>query len=107
MTRLELIIGQRTKARAADARAAAASILANLRLEGFDAALIGSLARGDFKDHSDIDFLIRGDVSASARAQTERIVSSAGGPTGIPCGIVFLEDLPPDGRSEFEADVCT
>ena len=60
VSRIDSIIGERTERRRAMAVARVERLLRELRLEGFDLVVIGSLARRDFKSHSDVDFLVRG-----------------------------------------------
>jgi len=57
-TLLTALLERRTEERRRLAAARAAKALDWLRGQGVEAAVIGSLARGGFRDHSDVDFLV-------------------------------------------------
>lgn len=58
-SRFERIVAARTADRHGTARALAARIVSDLEGQGRDVAVIGSLASGRFRLHSDIDLLVR------------------------------------------------
>lgn len=57
-SRLDALLRRRTEERRTTAILRARSALDWLSQQGVEAAVIGSLARGGFKDHSDVDFLV-------------------------------------------------
>jgi predicted nucleotidyltransferase len=57
-TRLDTLLADRAAARERTARQPAAGALAQLTGAGVEAGLVGSLARGRFLGHSDVDFLV-------------------------------------------------
>jgi predicted nucleotidyltransferase len=91
------ILRARDLRRQAEAAAAARAALLALKQAGFPAWLVGSLARGDFRQHSDIDILI--DVPPRHRSAALRICLNALG--GFPSSIVFRGDLPPHALPHF------
>jgi predicted nucleotidyltransferase len=75
------------------ASAAVAHILHNATNEGIDITLVGSLARGDFRLHSDVDLLVRGLMDPKRRPLAERLVAAAMRSSDIPYDLMFEEDL--------------
>ncbi len=104
-SRLDVIIESRTAERAVKAKRLAAELIRALREMGLDASVIGSLAKGEFRLHSDIDILVKGPVDGVMRGEVDRIVRRALIGSRIGCDIVYLEDLPDDRRAEFDAIV--
>jgi hypothetical protein len=101
-SRLDLIIESRTAERLAKAKDLAAELIRALREMGLDASLIGSLANGEFRLHSDIDILVKGPVVGAIRGNVDRIVRRALAGSTIGCDIVYLEDLSEDQRAAFD-----
>ncbi len=90
MSPIRTILARRDRAREAEAATLATAAIGALRSAGFDAWLIGSLARGDFRSHSDIDILI--DATGPARDQAIAIFLRA--TKDFPSSIVFRTDVP-------------
>lgn len=63
--------------------------------------MIGSLARGDFGLHSDVDFFVHGETGPARRVQVERLVAAAFNGIGIPYDIVYESDLTQERVQEF------
>jgi predicted nucleotidyltransferase len=105
VSRIDSVIGERTERRRATAVARVDPLLRDLRLDGFDLAVIGSLARREFKSHSDVDFLIRGRLDAQGRAKVERAVAAAMRGSGISYDLIYAADLTPERLEEFERDL--
>jgi len=72
---------------------------------GVDMAVIGSLATGRFRSHSDVDLLVRSDIDSSRRAHVAREVSKVFRGTGIPYDLIFAFDLTTEQLKEFERDL--
>ena len=102
---MDSVIGERTELRRAIAVARVAEITSDLKREGVEVAMIGSLATGNFRAHSDIDLLVRTGVDSSWRARVERIVANRLRGTGIPYDLVFADDLTAERLREFEHDL--
>jgi predicted nucleotidyltransferase len=105
VSRLDSIIGERTERRLATAVARVDPLIRNLHLDGIDILVIGSLARRQFKSHSDVDFLVRGDADASGRAKVERAVAASMRGSGISYDLIYAADLTPERLKEFERDL--
>jgi predicted nucleotidyltransferase len=105
ISRIDAIIGERAKRRWATAVARVDPLLRDLHLDGFDIVVIGSLARREFKAHSDVDFLIRGGLETQARAKVERAVAAAMRGSGISYDLIYGADLAPERLREFECDL--
>jgi predicted nucleotidyltransferase len=105
VSRIESVISERTERRRATAVARVDPLLRALRLDGFDVVVIGSLARREFKSHSDVDFLVRGGVDTERRAKVERAVAAAMRGSGIAYDLIFAADLTPERLREFERDL--
>ncbi|MGY4305606.1 tRNA nucleotidyltransferase (CCA-adding enzyme) [Bradyrhizobium sp. USDA 4369] len=67
VSRLDRIIGERTAHRHAMAVDRVEPLLRELRADDIDIVVIGSLARDAFKSHSDVDLLVRGELTTSRR----------------------------------------
>jgi predicted nucleotidyltransferase len=93
MNRLDLLTAKRLEMRRELASAAVARILHNAASEGIDITLVGSLARGDFRLHSDVDLLVCGLVDPKRRVLAERLVAVAMRSSDIPYDLLFEEDL--------------
>jgi predicted nucleotidyltransferase len=102
---IDSIIGERTARRLATAVVRVEPLLRELHLDGIDIVVIGSLARGEFKSHSDVDFLVRGALDTQGRAQVERAVAAAMRGSGIPYDLIYAADLTAERLKEFERDL--
>lgn len=102
MTRLETIIAERTERRRKLAEGAAARALGGLRAKGIDIRVFGSLARGDFRVHSDVDFLVYGPIDADVRVTVECGVAAAMRESGLPYDVIYLDDLTPAQAVAFQ-----
>lgn len=80
-------------------------VLLGLRSEGLDIVVIGSLARGEFKSHSDVDLLVRGRLDTFERIKVERAVAAGMRGSGIPYDLIYAADITPDRLKEFERDL--
>jgi predicted nucleotidyltransferase len=86
------IMRERDRRRQAEAALLAASALLALRSSGMPSWVVGSLARGEFRQHSDIDILI--DVPPPRKTEALRLCLDH--LHGFPSSIVFKDDVPPD-----------
>jgi predicted nucleotidyltransferase len=93
MSRMDSLMSKRRERRSELASAAVARILRDAANEGIDITLIGSLARGDFRLHSDVDLLVRGPVNRKQRVMAERLVADAMRGSDIPYDLFFEDDL--------------
>lgn len=101
-SRFERIVAARTADRHRTARDLAARIVSDLEAQGREVAVIGSLASGRFRLHSDIDLLVRSPVDPAGRAAVERAVAAVMRGTGIPYDLIFACDLTEPQRAAFE-----
>lgn len=97
MARIDDIIRARDVKREAEAAVAARAALRALKQVGISAHLVGSLARGDFRQHSDIDILI----DAPPERRSAALRTCLGALRGFPSSILFKDDLTPDALSHF------
>lgn len=102
---IDSIINARTERRRAMAIARVEPLLHELRRDGIEVAVIGSLARREFRSHSDVDFLVRGRVDTFERAKVERAVAAAMRGSGISYDLIYAADLSADRLKEFERDL--
>ncbi len=102
MSRFNIIIAERTQRRRIAAEAAAARALAALRPKGIDIRVFGSLARGDFRVHSDVDFLVYGPIDSHIRSAVESGVAAAIGDSELPYDILYLDDMTPEQAAAFQ-----
>jgi len=103
--RLDRIVEERTAHRLEEARRRTATILADLQAVGVEAVVIGSLAKGAFRAHSDIDILVRTPVDPALRLKVERIAANAVRDAAIPYDLIYASDLTPSQLEEFESDL--
>jgi predicted nucleotidyltransferase len=104
MNRMQALIADRLEPRRAQALQRVDTIIAAARQAGFDITLVGSLARSDFRIHSDIDLLVRGALSREHRVQAERLVAEHLRGTDLPYDLLFEADLTEDRIQELLAD---
>ena len=102
---MEDVIRKRTARRRQIATTSVAHLMDQLRGDGVDVVVVGSLATGKFRAHSDVDLLVRSDVDRSLRARIESIVAESLRGTGIPYDLIFAVDLKADRLKEFEHDL--
>ena len=98
MNRWQAIIAERTEARRHAAEAASQRVIAALRNSAIQVRVFGSLACGDFRDHSDVDFLVTGQVDRALRAEVEETVARELGRAELP---YYLDDLTPEQAAVF------
>jgi predicted nucleotidyltransferase len=104
-SRFDNIITERTEQRLETAVARVDPLLRDLRSEGFDIVVIGSLARQEFRAHSDVDLLVRGKLDTPSRARVERAAAAAMRGSGIPYDLIYATDLSLERLKEFERDL--
>jgi predicted nucleotidyltransferase len=102
---MDVIVQERTGRRLKTATALVASLTGELERHGVDVVVIGSLATGRFRSHSDVDLLVRSDINASRRGHVEREVSKIFRGTGITYDLIFASDLTTKQLKEFECDL--
>ena len=91
MTRDADIIRSRAAVRREVALAAWHAIKSELEALGLELTLFGSLAKGGFSAHSDIDVIVQLGDSGISRSAVDRMVRSVSG--DIPVDLFFVEDL--------------
>ena len=91
MTRDADIIRSRAAVRREVALAAWYAIKSELEAVGLELTLFGSLAKGGFSTHSDIDVIVQLGDSGISRSAVDRMVRSVSG--DIPVDLLFVEDL--------------
>ena len=101
MSRIEKLLAADTRAREARARVLAARALRRLAERGVEARVIGSLARGDFLLHSDVDLLVLR-CPAELRYGIEGLVEET--LEGLPFDVVYLDELAPTRRAVLERE---
>ncbi|WP_377287791.1 nucleotidyltransferase domain-containing protein [Rhizobium sp. SG2393] len=104
MNRMDALIAQRRRSRHAMASTAAAAFVAAARDHGIAVTLVGSLARGDFGSHSDVDVLVDGPQDRQARCLLERLAAGCFRQPGLDYDLIFAEDLTADRVQEFLHD---
>ncbi|KAA0701264.1 nucleotidyltransferase domain-containing protein [Neorhizobium sp. P12A] len=101
MNRMNALTAKRRATRQELASAAVVRILHEASSKGIDVTLVGSLAKGDFRAHSDVDLLVRGSVDSKRRLLIERLVADGMRGPGIPYDLIFEDDLTEDRRQEL------
>jgi predicted nucleotidyltransferase len=92
------LTARRTAERARLARERAALVVARLAALGVEARIVGSLARGDFRLHSDVDFLILAcppELKYRIEAEVEDLMQ------GLPFGCIYLDEVRPERRARL------
>lgn len=102
MSRLDDLISRRTENRRRVAEAAAGRVLDALHAKGIDIRLFGSLVRGGFKNHSDVDFLVRGQITPDIRVTVESTIARVLGETDLPYDVIYLDDLTAAQAAAFD-----
>ena len=96
MSRMAALTARRRDTRREAASAAVFRILRDSAGKGIDVTLVGSLARGDFRAHSDVDLLVRGPMDPGRRLLAERLVADGMRGSDIPYDLIFEADLTED-----------
>jgi predicted nucleotidyltransferase len=102
---MAVLTAKRREMRRDIASAAVSRILLDASGNGIDVTLFGSLARGDFRAHSDVDLLVRGSMDSRRRLLAERIVAEGMRASNIPYDLIFEADLTEDRLRELLNDV--
>jgi predicted nucleotidyltransferase len=105
MTKMDSLTAKRRETRHELASAAVARILHDAANEGIGITLVGSLARGDFRSHSDVDLLVRGPANPKRRLLVERLVANVMRGSDIPYDLIFEDDLTEDRLQELLNDI--
>ena len=98
MPTLVEILERRTAQRRREALARASRTIDRLAAEGIEAELIGSLAPGTFKAHSDVDFLVL-TCPPAQKYTIESVVEDMMAP--LPFSVVYLDEIDPTRRSDL------
>jgi hypothetical protein len=99
---LEHLSARRAAERRAEALPRAIKALEELGARGVDAGVVGSLARDQLKDHSEVDFVIlddRGTFYDELMAAIERRMRP------IPIDMILLRWIAPEDRATFLKDL--
>ena len=97
---------RRTDLRKRTAVACVAAILADADRNGVRISVVGSLAKGGFRLHSDVDLLVHGETTPSRRTLVERLVADRLRGTGLPYDLIFASDISPEkARELLDVDV--
>jgi len=99
---LDALRESRRSARALTARAAAVAALRRLRGRGVRAAVFGSLAKGRFDLHSDVDFLVL-ECPPALRYRIEADVEDC--MRGIPFDVAYADEMREPWRSRALAEL--
>ncbi|MET0747763.1 MAG: nucleotidyltransferase domain-containing protein [Rhizobium sp.] len=102
---MDALSAKRRETRQALALDVAARILRDAGDHGIDITLVGSLAKGDFRAHSDVDLLVRGQLDRKRRLLAERLVADGMRGCDIPYDLIFEDDLADDRLQEFLDDI--
>ncbi|MGE6743531.1 nucleotidyltransferase domain-containing protein [Allorhizobium pseudoryzae] len=105
MNRMNALLATRRAARQEQADESVARILEDARRHGLDLLVVGSLGKGDFRLHSDVDLLVRGAITPARRALAERLVAQHLRHTGLPYDLLFEADLSPDRLADLLHDL--
>jgi predicted nucleotidyltransferase len=105
MSRMAALTAKRRDMRRDIASAAVSRLLQEAAAQGVDITLVGSLARGDFRSHSDVDLLIRGPMDPARRLLVERLVADAMRGSDIPYDVIFEADLTEKRLQDFLDDI--
>lgn len=101
MSRMAALTARRRDRRRDMASAAVSRILRDAAGNRIEMMVVGSLAKGDFRTHSDVDFLVRGPVDPKRRLLAERLVADGMEASGIPYDLIFEADLTDDRLEEL------
>ncbi|MDH4440228.1 MAG: nucleotidyltransferase domain-containing protein [Rhizobium sp.] len=104
MNRMQAMIADRLEPRRARALQRVDAIIEAASKIGLDITLVGSLARSDFRIHSDIDLLVRGELSSDQRLEAERLVAEHLRGADLPYDLLFETDLTEERIRELLAD---
>lgn len=97
-SRIEALRAEQLRTRQAAASQAASRALARLSDRGIEAFIIGSLKKGGFGLHSDIDILVAScprDLIYTVESELEDIMN------GLPFDVIYLDLLPDDARASW------
>jgi predicted nucleotidyltransferase len=101
VTPIEALLADAAREKAVAARSAARRAIERLRERGVAARLVGSLARGDFLPHSDVDLLIVA-CPPGLRYGIEGLVEES--LEGGPFDVIYLDEVPPERRARLLAE---
>lgn len=101
MSRMAALMAKRRERRRDMASAAVSRILRDASENRIEINVVGSLAKGDFRSHSDVDLLVRGPMDPKRRLLAERLVAEAMQASGLPYDLIFEADLTDDRLQEF------
>ena len=100
MSRIERLLASDARTREARARELAGRAICRLAERGVEARVIGSLARGDFLPHSDVDLLILR-CPDDLRYRIEGLVEET--LEGLPFDVVYLDEVAPERRTAIQS----
>lgn len=104
MNRMQSLIVERLEPRRTLAERVVAAIVQEAGSAGIAITPVGSLARGDFRIHSDVDLLVHNPLSPTRRLRIEQIVASHLRGTDIAYDLLFEADLDPARVEELLHD---
>jgi predicted nucleotidyltransferase len=105
MSRMDSLTARRRETRHEHASAAVARILREASNEDIAITVVGSLTRGEFRPHPDVDLLVRGPVNHKRRVLAERLVADAMRSSDIPYDLLFEDDLTQSDLRELLKDI--
>ena len=94
MNRIDALIRKRVDERRNIAQRCVSRLVRDAEGRGVEISVFGSLAKGRFHLHSDIDLLVHGRTDPARRAMVERLVADHLRGAGIPYDLIFASDIP-------------
>lgn len=104
MNRMQRLIAERLEPRRALAQRLVNEIVLDAATHDLEITPVGSLARGEFRLHSDLDLLVRGRLDPVRRLRAEQLVASHLRGADIDYDLIFETDLDPARVEELLHD---
>ncbi|MEC9462567.1 MAG: nucleotidyltransferase domain-containing protein [Pseudomonadota bacterium] len=104
MNHMQRLNAERLEPRRALAQRLVNEIVLDAATHDLEITPVGSLARGEFRLHSDVDLLVRGRLDPARRLRAEQLVASHLRGADIDYDLIFETDLDPARVEEFLHD---
>lgn len=100
-SRIERLMAKRAAERRVRALHCALTAMPALNEQGIKAYVIGSLATGQFMSHSDVDYLVIGQIAPMERRLVEATIARTMAGSNVGYDVVYEEDIKDDLLEEF------
>lgn len=104
MRKIDAIFEKRKEDRLSRAQSCVECIRERSKHLDVDFKIVGSMKRGDFKKHSDVDILVLNTIDSRLRLEFDKLVYTCADEHDIPCDLIYSQEISKESAEELLND---